>query len=98
MDDCFKILLVDDDELDRMAARRALRASDVEVNIHEEESAEGALETLKQHDFDCILLDFQLPDGDGLYVLRKARAAGISTPVVMLTGHGDEELAVELMK
>jgi DNA-binding NtrC family response regulator len=47
---------------------------------------------------DAAIVDFQLPDGDGLEVLRRLRAADASLPVVMLTAHGSIDLAVAAIK
>ncbi|NML15738.1 hybrid sensor histidine kinase/response regulator [Azohydromonas caseinilytica] len=93
-----RLLLVDDDELDRMAVQRMLRGSELHASIVEAGDAAAAIEALLAGSFDCVLLDFHLPRLDGLDVLRRVRAMGIDTPVIMLTGQGDEALAVELMK
>ena len=93
-----RILVVDDDAVDRMAVRRALRASGTEAEVAEAEDVDSALAALRDGAWDCVLLDFQLPGGDGARVLREARAAGIATPMVMLTGQADTQTAVELMK
>jgi PAS domain S-box-containing protein len=92
-----KILLVDDDEVDRMAVRRALAASDLRAELREADGVETALATLPDG-FDCVLLDHRLPGGDGLEVIREARRRGIDTPMVMLTGQQDPRTVVELMK
>ena len=97
-DDTLRLLIVDDDALDRMAVRRALQKTDLSVQIDEADTCAGAVARLARRDLDCALLDFQLPDGDARDVLRGAREAGSDTPIVMLTGHGDEMIAVELMK
>src|SRR5688572_13582596 len=93
-----KILLVDDDEVDRLAIRRALRTSGIPATIEDAASAADALKLLKDQSFDCVLLDYNLSGSDGLHVMGKMREHGISTAVVALTGYGDEETAVELMK
>ena len=93
-----KVLLVDDDDVDRMAVRRALKVSGLEVAIGEAKDCATAISALTQGVFDCVFLDYMLPDGDGLSVLRAVREAGILTPIVILTGHGDERLAVEIMQ
>lgn len=93
-----RLLLVDDDALDRMAVRRVLQASDLSVSFAEAEDGQSAQAALAEGVFDCILLDFQLPGTDGLELLRTLRAADIRTPVIMLTGQSDAQVAVELMK
>lgn len=92
------LLVVDDDVVDRAAVKRALRATDLEADIAEAADAPEALEALRHGQHDCALLDFRLPRDDGLSVLRAARNEGIRTPIVVLTGQGDETLAVEIMK
>lgn len=98
MDDALRLLIVDDDALDRTAVRRALQKAGLSVEVAEADTCAGAISRLARRDLDCALLDFQLPDGDARDVLRGAREAGSETPIVMLTGHGDEMIAVELMK
>jgi signal transduction histidine kinase/FixJ family two-component response regulator len=93
------MLLVDDDEVDRAAVRRALSRGGVEAKITEAtDFASGRASLLGNKAFDVVLLDFGLPGGDGLELLNEARNNGVDTPVIVLTGQGDEALAVELMK
>lgn len=56
------------------------------------------MKLLKEEKFDCIFLDYQLPQWDGLSVLKEIRNLQILTPVVIITGQGDENLVVELLK
>ncbi|HET9931310.1 MAG TPA: response regulator [Polyangiaceae bacterium] len=92
------LLVVDDDAVDRAAVKRALRGTDLDVEVMEVADAPEALEALRRGGHDCALLDFRLPRGDGLALLRAARSEGLQTPIVVLTGQGDETLAVEIMK
>jgi PAS domain S-box-containing protein len=92
------LLLVDDDELDRMSVRRALRAGGVGAQILEAPDATRGLELLRSTKVDCAFLDFNMPGRDGLWLVKEARAQGIRTPLIVLTGQGDERTAVELMK
>lgn len=92
------ILLVDDDEVDRMAVCRALSRVDLELTVTEAINAEQAIQSLKQHEHNCVLLDYQLPDQDGLALIRQLRGEGVTIPLIVLTGQGDEQIAVALMK
>ena len=93
-----RVLVVDDDAVDRQAARRALAATGLAREIAEAETGASALELLAAGGFDAVLLDFQLPDADGLQILREVRARCLAAPIIVLTGYGDEQVAVELMK
>ncbi len=92
------LLLVDDDVVDRMAIRRALKEAGVLADCHEVADADAALAALQSQVFDCVLLDYRLPKTDGLELLKRIQASGITTPVIALTGQGDEQLAVEMMR
>ncbi|NJK29158.1 MAG: response regulator [Acaryochloris sp. RU_4_1] len=98
MENSLKILVVDDDEVDRMAVRRALKTAGVLVDCAETCDATATLATLKTKSFDCIFLDYRLPDQDGLSLVQAIRELGIQTPLIVLTGQGDEQIAVNLMK
>ena len=98
MSNPLRVLIVDDDTLDRRAVRRALLASGLDVEVAEADRGAEALARLASEPFDAVLLDLQFPDEDGLEILHEVQARGIGTPVIMLTGHGNEMVAVELMK
>lgn len=93
-----RILVVDDDAVDRLAIRRALRADKMSCHITEAADADAALQALRGEPFECVVLDLDLPGRDGAWVLRTAHEEGVDVPVVVLTGHGDEQAAVALMK
>lgn len=97
MSGSLRLLLIDDDEVDRMSVRRLLASVSPAPAITECDSGEAALE-VAGGSFDCVLLDVRLPGQSGLDVLRAMRAAEIKKPIIMLTGFGDEETAVECMK
>jgi PAS domain S-box-containing protein len=97
-DETLRILLVDDDQVDRMAVRRALHAGGVQADVRETVDVATALNALAEESFDCVFLDYNLPGGDGLRVLRSARENGLDVPVIMLTGQQDTQTAVGLMK
>lgn len=94
----FRVLLVDDDQLDRMAVRRALLSTAPAVHIVEAEDLAGGMREVGAMPVDCLILDYHLPDGIGLDLLMHVRVSSKSLPVIMLTGVGDAQTAVELMK
>ncbi len=98
MEEILKILVVDDDDVDRMAVRRALKTAGVEMALSEAVDCSSAIAELKNNTFDCIFLDYLLPDRDGLSLVEDLRQAKVSTPIIVLTGQGDEQIAVDLMK
>ena len=77
------ILLVDDDEVDRLAVARALRSAGLEATLQEAGSVAAAVTALGASAFDCVLLDYQLPGGDGLDVLRTLKEDDTGTPVIV---------------
>ena len=81
-----RLLVADDDEVDRLAVRRTLLKAGLNAQLVEMGDGTSALTALLEQSFDCALMDFQLPGQDGLEVLRKVRAALVETPIIMLTG------------
>ncbi|MGA7878401.1 MAG: PAS domain S-box protein, partial [Desulfoferrobacter sp.] len=94
------ILLVEDNEHDRVAFRRALSASEIDCRISECQKAEEALELLQldAQSFDLVVIDFGLPGMSGLELFKKIHEDGQHPPFMMLTGSGSEHLAVEALK
>jgi two-component system, sensor histidine kinase and response regulator len=98
MEQKLKVLIVDDEETDRIAIRRALKSSDVPILFTEARDYGEAIATLDDQMFDCIFVDFNLPDRDGLALVESIHLLNIKSPIVVLTGQGDERIAVKLMK
>lgn len=94
----FNILLVDDDDIDKMAFSRALSRTSLSTQLETSSLAEEALVKISKNNYQCIFLDFQLPGTDGLSLLKEIRENNIKIPVVIITSQGDEALAVEMMK
>ena len=100
-DDKRHILVVDDSEEDRETYRRLLcRVADCQYVLTETESGDDGLAECRSNTPDCVLLDYRLPDMDGLEFLEELAdgADAIAIPVVMLTGQGSEAVAVKAMK
>lgn len=94
----YRVLLVDDDDIDVRAFKRALKKTGLDFITEVTDSGNKAHELVKRHHFDCIFLDFQLPKTDGLTLLKEMKASGVNSPITIITSQGDENLAVEMMK
>lgn len=92
-----KVLIVDDDEVDREAVRRAFQAHR-DVGISEAGTCAAARAALGETRFDAILMDYNLPDRNALSCLLDLRAQPDAPPIIVLTGQGDEKVAVEVMR
>jgi two-component system response regulator FixJ len=95
-DDKRLVHLVDDDEAIRRSVGFALKTSGFQVR-----SYENGVEILKSApDLEpgCVLLDIRMPGMDGLEVQEALKAKGVTLPVIIMTGHGDVNLAVRAMK
>jgi len=92
-----KVLCVEDDDLDRMIFKRAFKTSEHGVQLVFAHDVENARKHATD-DFDCIFLDYSLPDGSGLDVLKYFRGQGNMSPIIMVTSQGDEKIAVEAMR
>jgi len=96
-----KILIVDDSPEDRATYRRLLsKDSEHEYVFLEAETGEEGLKACRNEEPDCILLDYLLPDLDGIeFLLELADVRGDTLiPVVMVTGQGSESVATEAMR
>ncbi|MEL6164532.1 MAG: ATP-binding protein, partial [Cyanobacteria bacterium J06628_3] len=98
MEETLKILIIDDDEVDRMAVNRALKAAAIRMELSEASDYSEAIEILEEKKFDCVFVDYLLPGKDGLALVKEIRASGSKVPLIVLTGQGDEQTVVDLMK
>ena len=87
------VLIVDDEKNILSTLSRALRVEDYDVDVAG--NGEIAAKKLGAKAYDLVLLDVQLPDTDGLTILRQLREQGNDVPVVMMSGHGTIETAVQ---
>lgn len=96
MSDNYPIYVVDDDEAIRRSLSFMLKTSGYAVHVFD--GGKPFLAEAAGLEPGCVLLDVRMPDIDGLEVQRELRARGIMLPVVIMTGHGDIDMAVTAMK
>jgi two-component system sensor histidine kinase/response regulator len=94
-----RLLVIDDDDVDRERVLRLLARTPMAVEAKQADSGATALQLLRQHDFDCIMLDNQLGDDNGTELLPSIqRELRRPCPVIMITGAGNESLAVRALQ
>jgi signal transduction histidine kinase len=92
------ILVVDDDPalLQALPQTLYLRIKDIQIDTCD--SAQKALELARQHDYDAIISDIKMPGVDGLTLLKELREIRSETPVLLITGHGEHDLAIQALR
>ena len=90
-----RILLIDDDEIDRQSIVRHLAKSETPCEIFEATSANDGLQKASEVNFDIILLDYHLPDQDGIETLRKLRHADFKKIAVIVISRQDNHAIAE---
>ena len=93
-----KILIVEDEAAIRRVLSKILSEEDKSYEIEEACNGEEAIEKIKKIDFDLILCDIKMAKKDGLEVLLETKELKPETRVVMISGHGDLDTAVQAMK
>ncbi|MBK6778553.1 MAG: sigma-54-dependent Fis family transcriptional regulator [Gemmatimonadetes bacterium] len=91
-----RILIVDDDAAIRFGLRDFLETRG--YRVEEAATALAAEQAFRAAPPDAVISDYRLPDGDALQLLPRLRAIADQVPVILLTGHGSVELAVQAMK
>ena len=94
----YSILIVEDNTDHLELIKLALRKSSVPLNIEHVKYGSECIKLCKESPFDLIVLDYNLPDSSGLEVFRLLRQKKIFISVVVVTGYGNEKIAVEFMK
>lgn len=101
--DVYRILLVDDDENFRKSHKRLLNLVhfarlNAYFEVVDSGSADDAISKLREGPFDCVLLDYVMPGRDGITCLKEMNYMYPDMPVILLTGAGNEQVAVNAMK
>ncbi len=91
-----RILLIDDEPGALKVTRKILREDGYEVDVAS--TAIAGLERLDAQPYDCVLVDYKMPQMDGLEFITIARKRGYRTPIIMVTAFGSVKMAVETMR
>lgn len=89
-----KILLIDDDKVDRMKVKSVLKNEE----IVEASSGNAGMTIFRKEEFDCVLVDYMLADYDGIDLVHEMTSEKPDIPIIVITGQGDEVLAVRALK
>ncbi|HTY37471.1 MAG TPA: response regulator, partial [Bacteroidota bacterium] len=90
------ILVIDDEQVVREGVSRVCEVAGLTVDAAAD--AANGLECLRKGHYRLVLCDIMLPDRDGFQILKETREAGISTPVIMITGCSTLQNAVQALK
>jgi len=95
----YQLLVIDDSKRDILLLERILRqAEDAAFILTHVESAQAGLDELGEQTYDLVLLDYYLPDMDGIAFLQEKQSRGLQAPVIMLTAFGQERLPVAALQ
>ncbi len=90
------ILVIDDEKPIREALRNILTQENYKIDVAE--NGKDGLAMIQQNTYDAILCDIKMPEMDGMALLDKATEIAPETPFILITGHGNTDLAVEAVK
>ena len=90
------ILIVDDEKAIRRTLKEILEYEKYKID----EASDGVegLSMIKKNAYDVVILDIKMPKMDGMEVMEEIKNSGIDVPVIMLSGHGNIDTAVEAVK
>jgi len=93
-----KILIIEDEAAIRRVLSKIISEENEAYHVEEAEDGLLGIEMIKNHDYDLVLCDIKMPKMDGVEVLEKAKKIKPEIPIVMISGHGDLETAVNTMR
>ena len=93
-----KILIIEDEAAIRRVLTKILSEENDTYEVQEAEDGLSGIELIIDNDFDLVLCDIKMPKMDGVEVLEAAKKIKPETPIVMISGHGDLDTAVNTMR
>ena len=93
-----KILVIEDEASIRRVLKKIISEENDSYHVEEAEDGLLGIEMIKNNDYDLVLCDIKMPKMDGVEVLEKAKKIKPEIPIVMISGHGDLDTAVNTMR
>ena len=93
-----KILIIEDEAAIRRVLKKIISEENDTYNVEEAENGLQGIEMIMTTDYDLVFCDIKMPKMDGVEVLEKAKKIKPETPIVMISGHGDLDTAVNTMR
>jgi len=93
-----KILIIEDEAAIRRVLTKIISEENDNYNVEQAEDGLLGIEMIKNNDYDLVLCDIKMPKMDGVEVLEKAKKIKPEVPIVMISGHGDLDTAVNTMR
>jgi DNA-binding NtrC family response regulator len=93
-----KILIIEDESAIRRVLKNIISEENKTYEVEEAEDGIQGIEIISKSDFDLVLCDIKMPKMDGVEVLEKIKKLKPEIPVVMISGHGDLDTAVNTMR
>ncbi|WP_397446986.1 sigma-54-dependent transcriptional regulator [Polaribacter sp. R77954] len=93
-----KILIIEDEAAIRRVLTKIISEENDSYHVEQAEDGLVGIEMIKNNDYDLVLCDIKMPKMDGVEVLEKAKKIKPEVPIVMISGHGDLDTAVNTMR
>ena len=93
-----KILIIEDEAAIRRVLGKIISEENNSYQVEEAEDGLSGIEIIKNKDYDLILCDIKMPKMDGVEVLEKAKKINPKIPIIMISGHGDLDTAINTMR
>ena len=93
-----KILIIEDEAAIRRVLKKIITEENDKYQVEEAEDGLSGIEMIKNNDYDLVLCDIKMPKMDGVEVLERTQKIKPEIPMLMISGHGDLDTAVQTMR
>lgn len=93
-----KILIIEDESAIRRVLKKIISEENSSYEVDEAEDGLEGIEMIRNNDYDLVLCDIKMPKMDGVEVLEKTQQLKPEVPILMISGHGDLDTAVQTMR